>query len=342
VPGVVTHVVVRFVDGIPFMDNVPGAREQYLTRLDRVLPDSDWALCWYCLMGNHVHLGMLAGDDPLQAWIGRVNSGWSNWINRSGRRCGRGSRGPVMADRPTTVLVPDDRAKYLAAYIHNNPVRAGEASSADASSWSSHRAYLGLTSGLASLDIARGLRYCGTTPTHDGRRRFHEYVLGRAGDPRDPELSARTVAAERKTARKREGFAAELETPVLANQRAVYPVTFPPHAYRPRVYGSDVATFLTAFAEQTGFAARDMRERSRQGWRTNARRLALLTWRLAGRPTTELCAALGISGASATHLVQSAQPSDHGLAASILEPIRSADPSNLALASALDALRTAI
>jgi hypothetical protein len=103
-PAVVTHVVVRFVNGEFIMDIVDGAREEYLCRLDRALAESDWCLCWYCLMGCHVHLGMVAGEDPLKSWCARVHSGWSGWINRGGRRKGLRTRGPVVAERPTAEL----------------------------------------------------------------------------------------------------------------------------------------------------------------------------------------------------------------------------------------------
>jgi hypothetical protein len=307
---VVTHVIARFVDGIALMDNVSGAREQYLARLDRVLPESDWTLCWYCLMGTHVHLGMLAGEDPLQSWIGRVHSGWAGWLNRSGRRSGLRTRGPVVAERPRTLLVPDDRAQYLGAYIHNNPVRAGVVGSAEASSWSSHRAYIGLEPGPAVLDVARGLQFYDATPAPEGRRRFHEYVLGRASDTRDPELSGCTAAQHRSTARVRLDPVAELKTPTLRGRQADYPVLMPPHAYRTPAYAGDLAAFLSAFEVCTDVDAAELCGRGRERWRSRMRRLALLAWRYAGRSTTELSDALGISASSATNLVRTATESD--------------------------------
>jgi hypothetical protein len=77
-PAVVTHVIVRFVNGEPVMDLVDGARQQYLQRLDHALCDSDWCLCWYCLMGNHVHLGMVAGETTRRPMVGSLQySFWS-------------------------------------------------------------------------------------------------------------------------------------------------------------------------------------------------------------------------------------------------------------------------
>ena len=77
-PRVVTHVITRFVDGQYLMDEVPGAREQYLRRLAKALAHSDWPLLWYCLMGSHVHLGMPSGHESLDSWIRGLNSGFAS------------------------------------------------------------------------------------------------------------------------------------------------------------------------------------------------------------------------------------------------------------------------
>ena len=177
--GVVAHVITRFVNGQFVMDEVDGAREQYLTRLDRAFRASDWTLCWYALMGNHVHLGAICGEDPLDAWAKGLHCGWANWINRTGRRAGGRHRGPILADRPKTLLIPDERASLLGCCTHNNPVRAGVVPSPEQCTWTSHRAYLGLEAPPEALDVARGLSLFGCTPSTQGRSQFHEVVRAR-------------------------------------------------------------------------------------------------------------------------------------------------------------------
>jgi hypothetical protein len=272
VPGVVTHVISRFVNGERLMDEADGAREEYLARLDRALESSDWKLCWYCLMGTHTHLGLVGGEQPLQVWTGRVHSGWAGWLNRAGRRGGRRTRGPVFAGRPTTVLVPDKQAPILGAYIHNNPVRAGLVDSPEASSWSSHQDYLGLRSGPCALDVPRGLSFYGVTPTPTGRQRFHEYVLDRRLAPRDRELTAAMAATVRTTARRLEGRALELHTPVLEAGRARFAMHQPPHAYLPRIYQGEVIAFVEAAALANGLPASVLRQPGRESSRAAARR----------------------------------------------------------------------
>jgi hypothetical protein len=67
-----------------------------------------------------------------------------NLFGALGRRRGLKTRGPVFAGPPKTVNFSDDKAGYLAAYLHNNPVRAGIVQNAADSTWTSHRAYIGL------------------------------------------------------------------------------------------------------------------------------------------------------------------------------------------------------
>ena len=301
-----THVICRFVNGEAVMDLVEGARVEYLARLDRALSDSDWTLCWYCLMGTHTHLGLIAGEEPLQAWCARVHSGWAGWINRGGRRRGLRSRGPILAERPATIMVPDARAGVLAAYIHNNPVRARVVERAADSEWSSHRAYLGVAPSIVSLDIARGLRFYGCTASAEDRARFGAFVDARAADGRDPELSGRTAAQARMRARQRAGVAVELATPVLDATCAVYSEVAAPHAYRPTIYAGTVDRFIESWARLTDTSIESLRTPGRERWRAALRRSLVLAWRYTGRRTVEVASALNISAASATNLVRGA------------------------------------
>ena len=89
-------------------------------------------------MSNHIHVAMIAGAAPLESWAKRVHSPFATWMNRQ-----RGRLGPLIADRPKDIAVPDDRVPHLIAYIHNNPVRAGIVERAVGSVWTSHLAYTG-------------------------------------------------------------------------------------------------------------------------------------------------------------------------------------------------------
>lgn len=292
------------------MDLVDGARESYLERLDRALSDSDWALCWYCLMGNHGHLGLVSGEAPLQSWAGRVHSGWASWINRSGRRRGQHCRGPILAERPTSLFLPDHRAPLLGAYIHNNPVRAGLVDSAAESTWSSHRAYLGTAPPLAALDIDRGLALFGCDASPEGRQRFDGFVASRAGTPRDRDLSGGTACQAAADARRQLGPTVEVSTPIVHDKGALYPAACRPHAHMPTRYLGTPGAFLAELACAVRVPVEAIRAPGQRRFQTGARRLAVLIWRSLGRPTVEMAAALNISPSSATNLVLRATPRD--------------------------------
>jgi len=321
VVGAIAHVIVRFVDGLYVMDDVDGAREQYLLRLDRAIGASDWTLCWYALMSTHVHLGVICGEEPLETWAKRLHCGWANWINRTGRQLGRRTRGPVLADRPQTLLVPDPRAAHLGAYIHNNPVRAQVVRSPEDSTWSSHRAYLGIARPIAALDVERGLAFYGCTAAPEGRQRFHEFVCDRRFNPRDPDLSGRTAREVRRACRIVHGRTAELMTPKLADdRRAHFDVDVPSSRY---VRYTGAADAFLARASCLLEVDRTMlpgpgRNRARARLRT----MIVLAWRLLGRTNIEICSALEISQSAACNILARATLADHQAAASLVRTLR--------------------
>lgn len=117
---------------------------------------TDWLCLAYCLMSNHLHFAMLAGEQPLDSWAKRVNSPFANWLNKQ-----RGRLGAIFAERPSSRIVPNSRTLDVIAYIHNNPVRAKVVNSANESTWSSHRAYVGAAAIPKWLHVEKGLRRCG-------------------------------------------------------------------------------------------------------------------------------------------------------------------------------------
>ena len=133
------HVISRFHDRRYYLD-LDGARETYLRLLGQASQAHDARIIAYCLMSSHVHLVLQLGTKPLGELTKRIHSAFGNWVNSK-----RGGIGSVMADRPKSILVHSEtHGMSLIRYVHNNPVRAGVVSSASESSWSSHRAYLGI------------------------------------------------------------------------------------------------------------------------------------------------------------------------------------------------------
>lgn len=267
-PGVFQHVIARFVDRRwLFQDDEE--RAQYLVRLGRALARSDWRCVAWCLMSNHIHLGMIGGTRPLESWAKKTHAPFANWLNER-----HGRLGPVFAERPATFLVPAAQEASVLAYIHNNPVRANLASRARLSRWSSHRAYVGLDAAPPWLDVATGLRRTGFATA----RAFETFVD--AGRARSLDVPDATVA--RRAVRRDGPF--ELASPILTE-----PVEFPIVA-RPFVLARTTpARVLDAVADHVGIAPLAATRRYGRGDISIVKRLVV-----------HLCLELGISIAAAT------------------------------------------
>jgi hypothetical protein len=136
-PGSVYHVISRFVDRDWFFRR-DEERSMYLCLLGRALAKTDWRCFSFALMSNHIHLGVLAGRQPLGSWTKAVNAPFAIWMNQRHNRLGS-----IFADRPKDHPILPSKVGELIAYHHNNPVRANVVSHAFQSTWTSHRAYLG-------------------------------------------------------------------------------------------------------------------------------------------------------------------------------------------------------
>src|SRR5207344_226300 len=93
-PGALHHVISRFVDRRWYL-SADREREKYLNLLGRALSQTDWRCIAYCLMSNHLHLAMVAGERSLDSWVRKVNSPFAHWLNAEHDRLG-----PVFANRP--------------------------------------------------------------------------------------------------------------------------------------------------------------------------------------------------------------------------------------------------
>jgi REP element-mobilizing transposase RayT len=93
----------------------------------------------FCLMDNHIHLALQAGDLPLSKGMQNLAFRFTRWMNfREGRA------GHLFQGRYKAILVDSDAYLLeLIRYLHCNPVRAAMVVSPDEYRWSSHRAYLG-------------------------------------------------------------------------------------------------------------------------------------------------------------------------------------------------------
>ena len=153
-PGVVYHVISRFVDRDWLLSN-HDERALYLHHLARGFERSDWGCLAYALMSNHIHLALIAGEMPIGPLLKRIHSPFARLLNERRERLG-----PVMAVRPAAWAVRANDVPQVIAYIHNNPVRGGVVEQARDSRWTSHVAYIGAEAAPSWLAVDDGLRRC--------------------------------------------------------------------------------------------------------------------------------------------------------------------------------------
>jgi REP element-mobilizing transposase RayT len=160
-PGKTYHLISRFVDREWFIKTA-AERRCYLKLLSNAIEDSDWRLIAYAVMSNHIHLGTVAGDKPLDDWVRNAHAPFADFMNRKYKRSG-----PMFARGPKDYAVASHDVRRVIAYIHNNPVRAGVCSSAAKSNWTSHGAYIGRAVEPPWLHVSEGLARAGFSDARD-------------------------------------------------------------------------------------------------------------------------------------------------------------------------------
>jgi REP element-mobilizing transposase RayT len=203
-PGALYHVVARGNERKAiFRDNAD--REFYLRRLAHYREKFGFSVWAYCLMDNHVHLGLEMGKVPLSRVMAGLQTSYTQYFNRRHRRAGH-----LFQGRYKAFLVEKDRyALAMVRYIHENPIKAGMAKRAGEHAWSSDR-FFRQGEGPAWLDLDRVLPLLGRTrsaaaagyrrlmretaeqpydelPAHGqivkGEETFADRVLAEAGEP---------------------------------------------------------------------------------------------------------------------------------------------------------------
>ena len=106
----------------------------------------------WCLMGNHVHLLIRPGREPLSLVMKRIGCRYVYWYNRKYERVGH-----LFQDRYRSEAVETD-AYFLTVlrYILQNPIKAGLEPRMGEYPYSSFKAYAGTPDGLTDARFALG------------------------------------------------------------------------------------------------------------------------------------------------------------------------------------------
>ena len=152
--GAIFHVWARRVDRWPlFVDDEDF--QHYMALLKEVVEDFGWILLSFCLMPNHVHLLVQLREPNLGRGMQQVHRAY---VRRFNDRHGRSGR--LFEHRYNARLVADELYFVtVAAYIEQNPVKAGLSAAPEKWPWSS-RGALARTKGSAWIadDVLKARR----------------------------------------------------------------------------------------------------------------------------------------------------------------------------------------
>lgn len=138
VPGGLYHVILRG-NARQDMFFSPQDRHTFYELMAEGVTRFGYRVHAFCLMTNHLHLALQAGDQPLSAGMQNLAFRYTRYLNARLKRVGH-----LFEGRFKAYLVDRDRyGLALVRYIHLNPVRARIVQQPTAYPYSSHRAYLG-------------------------------------------------------------------------------------------------------------------------------------------------------------------------------------------------------
>ncbi|MBW2245430.1 MAG: transposase [Deltaproteobacteria bacterium] len=117
--GAAHHVMIRGIERRKiFLDGTD--EEDFLARLDRLLPEEGWRCFAWALMPNHVHLVIQGSGGRLSRLMARLNTGYARRFNIRHDRCGY-----LFQNRFKSRVVRDEAdLQGLVRYVLRNPLDA--------------------------------------------------------------------------------------------------------------------------------------------------------------------------------------------------------------------------
>lgn len=266
-PGTLQHVSSKLLAREGLESDVE--RSRYLEMFGKAMQCTDWKCIAYCVTDNELQFAMIAGEQSLDSWSKRVNAAFARWINKRRHR-----QGPLFAGRPCSREVSAHRALALIASIHNQPARDDLVPNAAASSWTSHPAYIGLSSAPKWLDIAEGLKRAGFA------QRPHVF------DQAVRLLARRTVAMH-------DAWIVPAQPTTASYKRRRTEAT------RDGISGSELVEIV---AEVLGLRQAALQRRHARGPEADAKRMAMHAARAIGMPLAEIARELHITRQRASQM----------------------------------------
>ncbi|MBN1364166.1 MAG: transposase [Syntrophaceae bacterium] len=119
-PGVLHHIIIRGIERRKiFKDN--NDREDFLARLEKLLPATKTSCFAWALIPNHAHFLFRTGSVAIATLMRRLLTGYAVYFNHRHKRSGQ-----LFQNRYKSILCQEDAyLNELVRYIHLNPFRAG-------------------------------------------------------------------------------------------------------------------------------------------------------------------------------------------------------------------------
>lgn len=144
------HIIVRGINRQSIFED-DADRQKLLQTLLHYKEQCGYQIYAYCLMGNHVHLLLKEGREPLAQIMRRIWCCYVYWYNHKYNRIGN-----LFQDRYKSE--PIENETYFITvlrYIHQNPLKAGMVEDISSYAWSSYPAYVGNGRMIDNLLIER-------------------------------------------------------------------------------------------------------------------------------------------------------------------------------------------
>ena len=153
-----------------FTDNVDYEKYQHL--LSGALERFGLECHGFCLLWNHAHLLMTAGDFPIGGAMRQLNSHYCQWFNHRHSRVGH-----VLQGRYRYKLI-EEGSYFLNAvrYVALNPVVGQKVAAPADWPWSSYRAAVGLEPATVPLSLRRIWKDLDAKNESEGRERLKLFV----------------------------------------------------------------------------------------------------------------------------------------------------------------------
>lgn len=112
--------------------------QRFIETIDRYKETCGYEIYAYCLMGNHVHLLLRVGHEPLEQVMRRICGSYVYWYNWKYQRTGNLFQGRFKSE----TVEEDAYFMVVLRYIHQNPLKAGMVSRNEHYKWSSISEYI--------------------------------------------------------------------------------------------------------------------------------------------------------------------------------------------------------